>query len=80
MKIDLDEIVSRLTEDQILNLFLHSGCKEPKKMVVKPNGWTTIRCSEHPDEENPAKGKKASLKCNLKTGAFKCMSCPIMSP
>lgn len=76
MQMDLDELTTRLTEGQILNLFLHSGCKEPKKMAVHPKtGWTTIRCSEHPDEEIPAKGKKASLKCNLKTGAFKCMSC-----
>lgn len=76
MSVDLDELTARLNEGQILNLFLHSGCKEPKKMVVNPKtGWTTIRCSEHPDEENPRLGKKASMKVNLHTGAFKCMSC-----
>lgn len=72
---ELDDIVARLTEEQVLGLFYASGCKEPNKIKIKSNGWTTIRCSEHEDAELPKLGKRASLNVNVHTGGFKCMSC-----
>lgn len=72
---ELDDIVARLTEEQILGLFYASGCKEPNKFKIKPTGWATIRCSEHEDSENHRAGKRASLNVNVRTGGFRCMSC-----
>lgn len=72
----LEEIVIHLTEDQILDLFYASGCKEPlKNLKISTKGWTTIRCSEHEDSEDHKQGKRASLNINVQTGGFKCMSC-----
>lgn len=76
---ELDEIVnritSRLSQEQVLEIFLGAGCKEPRKMKVKSNGWTTIRCYGHEDEENQKTGKRASFYANLDTGAYRCKSC-----
>lgn len=72
---ELDEIASRLTEQQMLNIFYSAGCKEPEKIKVKSSGWSTIRCCNHNDEENKKAGKRASLGINVRTGAFRCMSC-----
>lgn len=72
---ELEDIVSRLTQEQILSLFYASGCKEPNKPKIKPTGWTTIRCSEHEDAESQQAGKRASLNVNANTGGFRCMSC-----
>lgn len=72
---ELDDIVPRLTQDQILNLFYASGCKEPQKLKTNSKGWTTIRCSQHEDSEDHKNGKRASLNVNTITGGFRCLSC-----
>lgn len=73
---ELDEIVMRLTQDQILSLFYAAGCKEPnKEPKIQSNGWTTIRCYGHEDSENPKEGKRASLAVNVQTGGYRCRSC-----
>ncbi len=71
----LDEIVMRLTEDQILSLFYAAGCKEPNSLPKPKGGWTTIRCYGHDDSENKKEGKRASLAVNVHTGGYKCRSC-----
>lgn len=72
---ELNDIVLRLTEDQILSLFYAAGCKEPNKLPKPKNGWTTIRCYGHEDSENHKEGKRASLAVNVQTGGYKCRSC-----
>ena len=72
---EISGLLGLIGQEGVLRLFLQSGCKEPKKLKIKSSGWTTIRCSEHEDREDHAKGKKASLHVNLATGAFRCMSC-----
>lgn len=76
MQMDLDEITSRLTEDKIFHIGRAWFSKELRK-EPKPNsqGFVTLRCSEHSDEENPKKGKRASMVFNVKTGMFVCKSC-----
>jgi len=73
---ELEDIVSRFTEEQILELFYASGCKEPsKKPKITSTGWTTIRCYGHEDSENHKEGKRASLTVNVQTGGYRCMAC-----
>lgn len=73
-----DDLISRFSGDEILELMYQAGWKEPKKMYVDRKGRCTIRCSKHLDEETSAKGKKqkrASCVVNLNTSFFECQSC-----